>query len=129
MWGRVKVEVGQRWGYLKATEEGVSLQNHDVVLPLTVIATSPEGAVTLRPASPQIAETFFPETLTTFKGKPRRARVGCPGQWVDDTLAKGSKGQYQVGDLLVHEAWNVWTQMHLHSDPKPGDLPFRVEKV
>ncbi len=106
--GRVPLKAGQQWGYYKK----------EPVILFTVISTSTEGEVLLRPADPQQVETVFPEVETVFKGKPTRSREGCPFKWVDDNMAKGSKGQYKTGDLLVHEAWTVWADMGLHAPPE-----------
>jgi hypothetical protein len=113
--GREKLKVGQRWSFIRR-------ESTSPVLLLAVISTSADGSVVLRPEDPQLAEQFFPEVETVFKGTPTRTREGCPFKWVDDSAAKGSKGQYKPGDLLVHEAWSVWSDMRLHPD-------FAVEKV
>lgn len=115
MWGRIKIESGQRWGYFIADEGGTidihpSIEN---VLPLTVVSTSPEGEVVLRPASRELAERLFPERETVFKGKTVKART-CPFMWVGDVGNRKHPAAPQEGDLVVHEAWNVWQTMHLH---------------
>jgi hypothetical protein len=109
--GPVKVEKDQRWAYCPTLEPYE--EDSPLVLPLTVVSTSPTGEVVLRPRDPQRAETMFPLRETLFKGKPTTTRH-CPFAWVEERQAKGSKGEYQVGDLLAHEAWDVWDHMHLH---------------
>lgn len=95
--GRQRIEVGQVWRYF-------------AVLVVDVVAVSPEGEVVLRPLDSATAELLFPEVETTFKDKPVRMRA-CPFKWVDEREAKASKGLYKAGDLLAHEAWNVWSSM------------------
>jgi hypothetical protein len=123
MHGRTSVAAGQRWGYFKTREDGtIALVPPDPngVLPLTVISTCPEGEVVLRPADPQVAEMFFPEVEDTFKGTPVRVRKGCPFRWVDAAYVRATKGKYTLGDLLAHEAWTCWADMHLHQSREPA---------
>jgi hypothetical protein len=121
MHGRTAVAVGQRWGYFPKTEDGLIHLGQDcVVLPLTVISTCSEGEVVLRPADPQIAEKVFPEVEDTFKGTPVRVRKGCPFRWVDAAYVRATKGKYTLGDLLAHEAWTCWADMHLHQSGEPA---------
>lgn len=125
MTGRVPLKVGQRWGFFKANDDGfITIVNSDEekttgnILPLVVVSLSPEGEVVLRPMNRELADKMFPEQEVVFKGKTSKARPTCPFHWVDADRAKGSKGAYQEGDLLAHEAWYVWTQMHVHQgDP------------
>lgn len=129
---RVPVAVGQRWGYFHAPPGADSIPLMDLtkpgdvsnILPLKVVSVSPEGEVVLRPASREVAEQMFPERETSFKGKTVKSRE-CPFMWVDADRAKGSKGAYQEGDLLAHEAWDVWTHMHLHRGI-PNVFPMEV---
>jgi hypothetical protein len=81
---------------------------------LAVVSTSASGEVVLRPQTPTHADQLFPLHETTFKGKPVTER-NCPFLWVTDRLAKGSNGAYRPDDLVVHEAWSVWSDMSLQS--------------
>jgi hypothetical protein len=116
-WGRTKVEPGQRWRYVAKVPVGhVDLIDAEItgdVLPLTVVSTSPEGEVVLRPSSKELAERLFPEQETMFKGKPIKTR-NCPFMWVGDIGNRKHPAAPQEGDLMVHEAWDVWQSMHLH---------------
>lgn len=97
-----RLEKGQLWTY-----------SADLIL--KVISTSSCGEVVLRPTNPQAAEQRFPLREVTFKGKPVATR-DCPFLWADERQARGSNGTIQEGDLLCHEAWDVWKDMHLHGD-------------
>ncbi len=112
--GLVKLEAGQRWGYVVQAEFTFPI-DPDAILPLTLISVDPSGEVVLRPADPAMAERIFPLQETVFKGKPIQSRT-CPFYWVEERVAKGSQGKYQPGDLTCHEAWDVWGRMHLHTD-------------
>lgn len=89
------------------------------VIQLRVVATSPEGEVHLRPAKPQdlaLVQQHYPER-EYVKGE----QVPCPFKVVDAKMVKASKGALLAGDLLCHEAWSVWTEMHpLKSDDPAG---------
>lgn len=112
--GLVKLEVGQRWGYLVKPEFTFPI-DPDAVLPLTLISVDPSGEVVLRPADAAMAERVFPLQDATFKGKPVQTRQ-CPFLWVEERMAKGSQGKYQTGDLACNEAWTMWERMHLHTE-------------
>lgn len=129
----VKIEKGQMWGYLNyGVEGGITITEGEfppnTVLPLTVISTSACGEVVLRCPKPELVDAMFPLKETTFKGKSTMSREGCPFMYVEERVARGSKGELQTGDLLANEAWDVWRCMHNRQSLKPGDLPFRVEK-
>lgn len=120
--GLVKLEVGQRWGYV-AKEPLQLAPESDAILPLTVISTDPSGEVVFRPADPAMAERIFPVHEETFKGKPIQTRT-CPFYWVEEKVTitpkgervvRGSDGRNKPGDLTCHEAWSLWGRMHLHT--------------
>jgi hypothetical protein len=102
----VRLTKDQRWFYLA----------NGSTLPLTVISTAPSGEVVLRPPGPipsrWAAEDIFPLQEVIFKGNPTMSRP-CPFVWVDERQAKGSHGAYRAGDLLAHEAWDLWKSMRL----------------
>jgi hypothetical protein len=118
-YGREKIKEGQHWTYFQGTDPTAMMRDSRSQTPphnlqLTVVSTSPEGEVVLRPEDPQVADQLFPDVEGTFKGAPIRTRKGCPFKWVNADIARASKGRYQVGDLLTHEAWACWADMHLH---------------
>ena len=114
--GPQRLEAGQRWAWFKY-EDGKPVRE---ALVLSIVSTSPSGEVVLRPESAERAGAMFSLHEATFKGKPVQTR-DCPFQWVEERVAKGSKGEYQTGDLLCHEAWDVWSKMTPVSvlDPQP----------
>lgn len=116
--GEVRLAPGQRWGfvndYVVIMGEGVDDPKRQM-LALRIVSLSPEGEVVLRPADKAHAALMFPEAEITFKGKQIMSRK-CPFFWVEEARAKGSKGSYETGDFLAHEAWDVWGYMHLHLD-------------
>ena len=118
----VRLKEGQVWAYFS---ESVDMLDPEAkgILPLRVISMSPTGEVVLRCPRPELVDQTFPLKETTFKGKATMTR-DCPFMVVEK-----AKGDLQTWDLLANEAWLVWGCMHNHTDPpKPGELPFRVEK-
>ena len=105
--GEVRIEKGQRWGYFPCNSAS---PNEETMLALTVVSTSPEGEVVLRP-DPVVAEHLFPLHEVEFRGKPVMMRT-CPFQWVEASTRVSTSGFHmQIGDLLAHEAWDVWKDM------------------
>lgn len=112
--GPVRIAAGQRWGYFHPGPDGTTSLDPQAesVLALVVLYTSPEGEVALRPADAERAAKLFPHVPFTKYGD----KDPCPFKKVDERMAKGSDGTLKEGDLLAHEAWTVWRDMHLHTD-------------
>lgn len=110
-----KLEVGQTYTYLFDVPAYNDMGPDWRGLELRVITTSKTGEVGLRPVQkvsnrkPQIPDST--EDLHIF---PNEEVWPCPFQKV---VSKGgpaspvSKGVYQPGDLLCHEAWSLWFNM------------------
>lgn len=109
----VKLYEGQVWELAEDTmasdEEGHFDRtiSYDVAR-LKVVSTSPDGEVHLRPVDEESLATIrklYPER--EFVKGERDVR---PFKIVDEKMVKGSKGVLMSGDLLCHEAWDIWAR-------------------
>lgn len=95
-----RIEPGQTWT-LPISEQKCCF--------LTVVATSPDGEVQLRPFNDeqtQLYDQAFPEKAFV-KGS---TEAGAPFKRVTAQMAKGH-AHLKEGDLLAHQAWSCWQSM------------------
>lgn len=105
-----KLAVGQRWLWWPETPTETAPK-----VRLVLQGLSPEGEVHLRPATAEDAATLEATWPPVAFSKENPDRF--PFKRVDEKMAKaGSSQGLKAGDLLCHEAWDVWIDMYSEAD-------------